>query len=170
MEHSENVRLTEQLQEELGNKNAEIEKRDTEIEQMRASMSPIETELASRTSTVQQLRETVRKLEDKVREQETMITQTVAAAGLSDAEIEALREASRQADAGKILLPGLDSTRETLTEQVTELTRLAQEMETQRQRIFDQAGERRKAARRNRQLQDHLGPGSKALSKPDFSA
>lgn len=137
VEHSENVRLTEQLQEELGRKIAEIEKRDTEIEQMRASMSPIETELASRTSTVQQLRETVRKLEDKVREQETMITQTVAAAGLSDAETEALREASRQADADKILLPGLDSTRETLTEQVTELTRLAQEMEAQRQRIFD---------------------------------
>ena len=137
VEHSENVRLTEQLQEELGRKIAEIEKRDTEIEQMRASMSPIETELASRTSTVQQLRETVRKLEDKVREQETMITQTVAAAGLSDAETEALREASRQADAGKILLPGLDSTRETLTEQVTELTRLAQEMEIQCQRIFD---------------------------------
>ena len=137
VEHSQNVRLTEQLQEELGRKIAEIEKRDTEIEQMRASMSPIETELASRTSTVQQLRETVRKLEDKVREQETMITQTVAAAGLSDAETEALREASRQADAGKILLPGLDSTRETLTEQVTELTRLAQEMEIQCQRIFD---------------------------------
>ncbi len=138
VEHSENVKLTEQLQVDLEDRDAEIAKRDTEIEQMRASMSPIETELASRTSTVQQLRETIRRLEDKVREQETMIKQTVEAAGLKEAEIEALREASRQEDAGKILLPGLDSTRETLTEQVGDLAKLAREMETQRQNIFEQ--------------------------------
>lgn len=141
VEHTENVRLTEQLQETLEKKDAEISKRDTEIEQLRASMSPIETELASRTTTVQQLRETIRRLEDKVREQESMIKQTVDAAGLQEPEIEALREASRLDEASKVLLPGLDSTRETLAEQVTALTGVSEEMDANLKHITGQQEE-----------------------------
>jgi len=137
VERSEHMVLTDRLNLELENKDKEIAGRDNQIEQLRASMSPIETELASRTATTQQLGETINKLEDKVHEQEVMIKQTAKAAGLKDADIEALREASRLDDAsGTVLLPGLASTQETLTEQVAEFSHLAAEMEQRRQHLF----------------------------------
>lgn len=147
VEITEGAALTDDLHGQLAQKDTEISKRDAEIERLRASMSPIETELASRTTTVQQLRENIRNLEDKIAEQEMMIQQTVEAAGLQEAEIEALREASRLREADKVLLPGLDSTRETLAEQVSSLTRRSEELETQLAQITEQqeAVEQRRA-------------------------
>lgn len=136
VERSEHLALVDRLNQQLEDKAAEIAGRDTQIEQLRSSMSPIETELASRAANIQHLGEIINKLENKVREQEVMIKQTASVAGLGDLDIEALREASRLEESENVLLPGLASTQETLTEQVAEMANLTAEMEQRRQHFF----------------------------------
>ncbi|MGI9412713.1 MAG: hypothetical protein ACR2PM_03550 [Hyphomicrobiales bacterium] len=129
----------EALRGELERRGVEIGRRDGEIEQLRTSMSPMETELASRGGTVHHLRETIRRLEEKVYEQDLMIQQTVKAAELKGAEIEALKENTQtQAAFDPVLSLNLSSSRIALNDQLDALSVLSNDMEQQHREVLDQ--------------------------------